>query len=134
MELLAKVIELDGRLLQVDRGSPAGGNERDEMCAPAILLRFDVAQVLVMGLGKQALDILQVESPEAVGVPLAAGSEDEPWWRVLGSPLAQLSNPEVDESGALQAIRLQFRADDQNPCFITLRFDTGMVRAQLSLK
>jgi hypothetical protein len=130
VELFEAVAENGGHLLQVDRGSPAGGTGEDAMSAPALLLTFDVARILVTAKPGRALELRQVQTPEEAGGGLAPASEDEPWWRVLGSPLVRVASEEA-EGGGLRGVRLQFRPDDQDPRFVSLRLDSSLVRARL---
>jgi hypothetical protein len=130
VKLLEAVAEKKGCLLQVDRGSPAGGTGEDEMSAPALLLTFELARILVTAKPGRALELRQVQTREEAGGGLAPASEDEPWWRVIGSPLVRASSEEA-EGGGLRAVRLQFRADDQNPRFMSLRLDSSLVRVRL---
>ena len=130
MQLLEAVAERGGCILQVDRGSPAGGTGTDEMSAPALLLTFDVARILVTAKPGRALELRQVQTVEEAGGRLASASQDEPWWRVLGSPLVRASSEEA-EGGGLRAVRLQFRPADQNPRVVSLRLDSSLVRVRL---
>lgn len=130
MKLLEAVAERGGRLLQVERGSPAERAGQDEMAAPALLLTFDVARILVTAKPGRALALRQVQTPEEAGGGLAPAGEEEPWWRVVGSPLVRATSEEA-EGGGLRAVRLQFRPDDQDPRFVSLRLDSSLVRARL---
>ena len=131
MEHFEKIAELGGRILRVDRSSPtAGPGDDQEMCAPAILLSFDVARILVTARPGRSLELRQVESADEAGGGLSLASEDEPWWRVLGTNLVRCWDEEA-EGGGLRALRLQFRSDGDNPRFIWLRLSAGLVRATL---
>jgi hypothetical protein len=131
MELFEKVVELGGKILSVERTSPAAGPGGDEeMCASAILLTFDVARILVTARPGRSRELRQVASAEEAGVALSSASEDDPWWRVLGSPLVRSTDEEA-EGGGLRALRLQFRGEDDSPRFIFLRLAGGLVRAGL---
>ena len=130
MELLDGIADRGGRLLQVERSSPASEPGEQEMTAPAILLTFDVARILVTARPGRSLELRQVESAEEAAVSLTSASENEPWWRVIGSPLVRSFDEEA-EGGGLRALRMQFRGDDDNPRFISLRPDGGLVRARL---
>lgn len=130
MELLERVVELGGRILRVERSSPASDDGEEEMCAPAILLTFDVARILVTARPGRSLELRQLDVEEDAGVALVDASDSEPWWRVAGNPLARTADEE-GEGGGLRAVRLQFRPDDQSPRFISLGLDSGLVRARL---
>ena len=113
MERLSRVAEAGGRLLKADRLGSQGA-----ALSAGILLTFDVGRLLLA----VDADLGMVRSVIVAGVgEIPAGisdaSEDEPWWRVVGSPLVRVL---AGEAGA-QGLRLQFRADDENPRFITLQ-------------
>jgi hypothetical protein len=131
MELFEKIAELGGKILQVERTSPASGpgGDGEEMHASTILLTFDVARILVTARPGRSLELRQVGSSEEAGVALSSASEEEPWWRVIGSPLVRSVDEEGEGGGGLRALRLQFRADDDNPRFVSLRLAGSLVRA-----
>ena len=54
-------------------------------------------------------------------------SEEEPWWRLLGAPLARVWDGEVGVHG----LRLQFCADDENPRIIVLQPSGSEVQVTL---
>ncbi len=124
MELLRRVSEADGQLLRVERyagmaeSNAAGQSTRGSHhgLVPGLLLTFDVGRVLVWANpGQRRLECEHIRDVEDVPKELVCLDEEEPWWRVLGSPLAR-----VVADGESPAYRLQFRRDERNPRFIWL--------------
>jgi hypothetical protein len=119
MELFERVVTAGGQLLRVDfEGSGSGSS--------SLLLTFDVGRLLVRA--DPATGELQVEVVESrtsfVGELLPA-EEEEPWWRVIGNPLARVS-------AAGHGLRLQFRADGDSPRTIELSSEGHLVCAALT--
>ena len=67
-------------------------------------------------------------SREELPSGLVSANEEEPWWRVLGAPLSQVS---LRESDGQRSIRLQFRPVEQHPRRVLLSLEEGGVRATL---
>jgi hypothetical protein len=124
LEVLHRAAEARAQLLRVERLAPAGGGE--ERAAPALLLTFDAGMVLLRA--DPAADALAAEQLE-VGAPRPAGLvdaiEEEPWWRIIGNPLTRVWE---EPAGAL---RMQFRADDDNPRIVGFERQGGLVRVAL---
>lgn len=112
MERLERVVEAGGVLLKVERGN---GNEQ---VAANVLLTFDVGRLLVEAdAAAGRVHTVVIEGKEETPPGLTNASEDDPWWRILGSPLARVSAGDV---GAL-GLRLQFRADTDNPRVVVIK-------------
>lgn len=126
MELLERVIAGGGQLLRVENlelpGARGGGRE-----AAAFFLTFDVGRVLVSVEPKSGgLAFLYLEVGDDPPGERVRCDEDEPWWRLLGSPLARAT--EDLERGV---VALQFRADTDNPRVVTFRPVDALVRVAL---
>ena len=121
-DLLVRVVDAGGVLLRVECLHPDG------MIAAAVLLTFDVGQLLLSVRNDgPGLSALALETPEDVPGGLEDASEGEPWWRVLGTVLGGVEAKTADSS----AIRLQFRSTDQNPRFISITARGAVVGAEL---
>ena len=86
MERLTRVVEASGRLLKADRLDGDGS-----ALAAGYLLTFDVGRLLLEvdpNAGKIRSVVIETTGEIPAGVEEA--SEDEPWWRVVGSPLARV--------------------------------------------
>lgn len=113
MERLERVAEAGGRLLKVDQlGEKAAG------VAAGFLLTFDVGRLL-LEVDPWAGRVRSVVIEAVAEIPPGAEvvSEKEPWWRLLGCPLARVGAGDVGAQG----LRLQFRADHENPRMIVLQ-------------
>ncbi|MCP5043945.1 MAG: hypothetical protein GY944_23195 [bacterium] len=112
MERLTRVVEAGGRLLKAER--VAGGGQA---LAAGFLLTFDVGRLLLEvdpAAGK--IHSVYLEGANEVPGDLEVASEDEPWWRLMGSPLTRVWAGEIGAQG----LRLQFRADDDTPRIVAL--------------
>lgn len=113
MERLERVVEAGGRLLKVDQLGTKGAG-----LAAGFLLTFDVGRLLLeVGPETGKVRSVAIEGVDEVPAGAEVVSDGEPWWRLLGCPLARA---EAGEVGA-QGIRLQFRADHENPRIIVLQ-------------
>lgn len=123
MERLERVVEAGGRLLKVDQLGGKGAG-----LATGFLLTFDVGRLL-LEVGPETGKVRSVAVEAADQVPDGAEtvSEEEPWWRLLGSPLARVGAGDV----AAQGFRLQFRADHENPRIIVLQPSGSEVQVTL---
>lgn len=136
IELFERAAENGGRILRVEQLSPPGGST-DASRGPGYLLTLDVGRILVAANPKTGgLVISQIPAGEELGVRLLALDEEEPWWRVVGNPIARVwpvgSDETTRESGAeVRGVRLQFRADHENPKLVSLGFDDDQVRVVL---
>lgn len=120
MERLERVVEAGGVLLKAERF--AGSNP---LLVAGVLLTFDVGRLLVEAdPNASTIHTTLIESKDAVPKGMIDAVEEEPWWRVLGAPLARVS---ACERGA----RLQFRADGDNPRVIALEASGDQVSVSL---
>jgi hypothetical protein len=133
MELLQRVAEAGGRLLRVQCYSE-DGSEVPELVS-GLLLTFDVGRILVWGDDETTdeatesgeLTYMHVQDTEDLAGGLLILDEEEPWWRVLGSPLFRV-RARRDKPGV---VRLQFRPDDRNPRFVELDPEGRLVRIRM---
>ena len=120
IELFERAASGGGQLLRAELASGSGSGQRTSV----LLLTFDVGRVLVRAEpATGGLVVEHVETSEKVPDGLVDASEEEPWWRVLGQPI--VGAWPLDDQGA--ALRIQFRADDQNPRRVTLEARGGQV-------
>lgn len=113
MERLSRVAEANGRLLKADR---LGGD--GAALADGFLLTFDVGRLLLkVDPAAGMVRSETIEGADEIPAGVVDASEDEPWWRLVGSPLARVWAGDVGAQG----MRLQFRTNDENPRFITLQ-------------
>ena len=109
MELLEKVAGAGGQLLRVEVQG------RGEISA--LILTFDVGRVLVEVDSASGL-LLERHLEPGDSIQAASVQEEEPWWRVLGSPLSRVLD--IDPGGGSVGVALQFRPDGDNPRRIAL--------------
>lgn len=113
-ELLQRAAEHGAVLLQAETLPGAGEGE----LVAGLLLTFDVGRLLVRSDPvRSELEMEYLEPGVAAPAGLQSAADQEPWWRVLGGPLARVwsSGPELANGACLQ-----FRSDEQNPRIITL--------------
>jgi hypothetical protein len=124
IELFERAIQGGGQLLRAEV-SPLG-ETRDRVSV--LLLTFDLGRMVVTAEpATESLLVEYVESPDHTPAGAVDASEEEPWWRVLGSPIAR-AWPAGPSEGS---VCLQFRADDQSPRVITLEPRGGCVTIRL---
>lgn len=114
MQLLERIVDVGGVLLRAERVPVPGaqGSAR----AGAFLLTFDVGRILVGAEPEgDGLQFLHLEVGDEPPGSRELADEEEPWWRVLGSPLARAT-----EDAARGVVALQFRKDGDNPRVLTL--------------
>jgi hypothetical protein len=96
--------------------------------AAGFLLTFDVGRLLVqVDPDAGRVRSVMIESLDEIPPGLETVSEEEPWWRLVGSPLARVGAGEVGAQG----LRLQFRADHENPRVIVLQPSASEVQVTL---
>jgi hypothetical protein len=110
-EILERVIQAEGRLLQVERvplAGPAGAR-----ASSALRLTFDVGIVtLRTGANEGDLEVEIGHLADAGSPVFISASEEDPWWTVLGCSLNRV------QVRASRGVRVQFRGDQDNPrCF-----------------
>ena len=114
IELFERAAEAKARLLRVARFRGAGAG------ATGLLLTFDVGPIAVEPLAADDAG-LAVSHPESADSPpqqLDPLDEEEPWWRLLGSPLTAVW-PESD-GPSLREIGLRFREPEDAARVVTL--------------
>ncbi|MEZ4215102.1 MAG: hypothetical protein R3E88_01360 [Myxococcota bacterium] len=127
-ELLERARDARAVLLTVLRVPPSSGADAEERGA-AFVLVFDAGRVLVAPSDPGARDLcaFPLESDDDVPADARSAAEEEPWWRVLGAPLAGAWS---EEGGAV--LRLQLRDDADAPRFASLRREGAGVRAAIA--
>ena len=120
MERLERVVEAGGILLKAERFT--GPNP---VLGAGVLLTFDVGRLLVeVDPAGGTIHTTLIESKDAIPPGMENATEEEPWWRLVGAPLTRVA---VTESG----VRMQFRADADNPRIVALENDGGEVHVSL---
>ncbi len=125
MDLFERVAETGGLLLRVDCAEDTG------IGGSILLMTFDVGRLLVRvdPVGRHL--VVELAAPrDDLADELLPANEEEPWWRVLGSPLVRVS-PLSEGTPLSQGLRLQFRADDDAPRIIALSSSGPAVSAAL---
>ena len=137
IELFERVVDAGGLLLRAEQLVSADGRLSPDR-GPGFLLTFDVGRILVVAdTGQAQLLLRHVESADALSaVKLRSLDEEEPWWRVAGNPLTRtwpggVGSGAASPSAEVDEIRLQFRADEDNPKVISFRYDAGTVQIAL---
>ena len=86
-------------------------------------LTFDIGVVEVTA-QRAELNATVLSADDDAG-DLRGLDEEEPWWKLLGQPLTRV----VKESP--EALRLQWRHDDDNPRVVELKAHEGGIEAKL---
>jgi hypothetical protein len=124
VEVLQRAAGAGGQLLRVDRLPPPGVADD---AAAAFLLTFDVGRILVAAdPAGGGLASTHIAGAGAIPGGLADASEVEPWWRLLGCPLARVSAA-TDSIG----IRLHFTLPSGRSRTLALTLSGSRVRAAL---
>jgi hypothetical protein len=124
IELFERAAAGGGQLLRAEVRPLDGRGDR----VSALLLTFDLGRIAVAAEpATSRLAIEYVPSRDDVG-GLEDASEEEPWWRLLGSPLARAWPAGPDGKGGLY---LQFRASGQSPRVVALEPRGGSVAIRL---
>ena len=126
MELLKRTAGAAGQLLRVE--TQFEGPSGDELSG--LLLTFDVGRVVLRA--DSASDSLveqYLEAGDSQPVDWVIADEEEPWWRVLGSPLSRVLD--IDPGSGSVGVALQFRQDDDNPRRIAVLARDGRLVVQL---
>jgi hypothetical protein len=127
-ELLGRVAAVSGRLLRVEREPALAGAAPG--ASAALRLTFDVGRLELRSAPGEELsvEVLEAGAPRHPG--LLAADEDEPWWRLLGFPVARVLGPDPARLPRA-ALRLQFRRDDETPRVVALSVEGGWLQARL---
>jgi hypothetical protein len=126
MEVFKNAAEAGAQLLKAERLAQAGGDETP--LTSAYLLTFDVGRVLLAAdpaRGRLVAD--PIPDPDSVPGGLIDASEDEPWWRLLGSSLAQATPASEPAS-----LRLDFRVSGGGLRSLALVLTGGAIRAEIT--
>jgi hypothetical protein len=124
IELFERAVGGGGQLLKAEIRPLRGRSDRVGL----LLLTFDLGRIAVgVEPATSSLTVSYVASPDETPPGLEDAVEEDPWWRIVGSPLARVWKP--DAAGG--AICLQFRGDDQSPRIVTLEPHGGSVEIRL---
>jgi hypothetical protein len=136
IELFERAADADGRILKVEQ-LPLSMDEPDPSRGVGYLLIFDVGRILVAAdPGTGSLAVKEIPAQATLKGDRLSIEEEEPWWRVVGCGLARCWPGAVGEgatgvSDESSHVCLQFRADEDNPRVISLKFDGGVVAVAL---
>jgi len=134
IELFERAAQTEARILKAEQLVEQGSEPSPEE-GVGYLLTFDVGRVLVLPDSQNAcLALREIKNAaDLEAIQLLSLAEEEPWWRVLGQRLARVWLGSEGE-GALSPgstpaqVRLQFRADTDNPKIIALDYAAGRVQ------
>ena len=133
IELFERAAEARARILRVEQLVPEGGGS-NPACGAGYLLTFDVGRILVApDAATGGLRLARVEQRGDLPGALLSLEEEEPWWRVVGNSITRVW-PAGTGAGAaasaaeVDAVRIQFREDEEDPKVISLSFEGGAVR------
>ncbi len=127
IELFERAVSGGGQLLRAEI-APLGSNTD---VVAALLLTLDLGRIAVTAEpAEQALKVEYLETADAAPGGLQDASEEEPWWRVLGSPIARAWST-ASERGGPSGVCVQFRGDDQNPRVVSLVPRAGAIAIRL---
>ena len=122
MEVFDRAAAAGATLLRVERIPAPGGD-----AAAGFVLTFDVGHVFVHARTPAGnLEAVNLADRAELEENLVDASEEEPWWRILGSSLAR-SRPAPDAN----QVRLQFTIADARPRTLRLASAGGGVRATI---
>ena len=121
IELFERAVRGGGQLLAVGVRLLDGSSDR----VGSLMLTFDLGRITVsVEPVHRSLLVEFIDSTDAAPPGLEDASEKEPWWRLLGNPVARVWEAGSGPEGTLC---LQFRADDQSPRIVTLEPQAGSV-------
>jgi len=124
--LLDEWISSGARLLAAER-IPLRGSI-DAARALSLVLTFDCGKLrLEPGEDGESLSILGGAEGEAAASGLLSADEEEPWWALLGHGLCAAA-VDRDDAGGAKRLRLQFRAEGDNPRFVHVDARDGQLR------
>jgi len=126
-EFFERVAAARARLLRAERfGSPAQGDA-------GLALTFELGRITVepeaSAAGDAALSVSHPEDRDEPDSKLVSLEEEEPWWRVLGSPLTAVHW--VGSAQGHRELRLRFRELDDNPRHVALQSNGRAVTARI---
>lgn len=121
MEVFDRAAAAGAILLKSERSSAT----RDKTAG--FVLTFDVGHVLVhSGAPDGNLEAFHLVDRSDLEQSLVDASEEEPWWRILGCPLAH-SQPAADAN----QVRLQFIGADARPRILRIAASPGGILATI---
>jgi hypothetical protein len=125
VELFRRAAAAGAQILKVARpGTPGDGRAER---AGAFLLTFDVGHILVStDPASGCLVPVHLREPDEIPGGLVDASEEEPWWRILGCPLAH-----AEVAANSTTIRLGFVISKERTRTLALEIEGGLVRAAI---
>jgi len=125
MEAFENAAGAGAQLLKAERLAQAGADESTP--AAAYLFTFDVGRILLTADPAHGR-LVGTPIPDQDSLPggMVDASEDEPWWRLLGCSLAQVS-PAADRT----SLQLDFRISGGALRSLDLELTGGAIRARL---
>jgi len=129
LEILERAADARGRILRAEA-------DREGARVGVLVLTFDVGRVL-MRPADDGIEVVHVESREALPDGLASLEEEEPWWRVIGQPITAAWPGGVEEGvgasglGRLMVLKLRFREEQENPRVVLLEATGSAIRVGL---
>jgi hypothetical protein len=127
--MLERAAEARGKILRVEA-------DRAGASVGILALTFDVGRVVVTP-SEGGLQIEHLEDPASMPDGLGVLDEEEPWWRLLGSPITAAWPGGVEEGvgarglGSLMVLKLRFREESENPRVIQLEATGNSIRISL---
>ena len=127
--MLERAAEARGKILraEADRAGASVG---------MLALTFDVGRIIVTP-SESGLEIEQLADPTAMPPGLGVLDEEEPWWRLLGSPITAAWPGGVDEGvgarglGSLMVLKMRFREESESPRVVQLEATGNSIRISL---
>jgi hypothetical protein len=129
LSMLERAAEARGKILRVEA-------DRAGASVGILALTFDVGRVVVTP-SESGLQIEHLEDPASMPDGLGVLDEEEPWWRLLGSPITAAWPGGVEEGvgarglGSLMVLKLRFREESENPRVIQLEATGNSIRISL---
>ena len=134
IELFERAAQTEARILKAEQLVEQGSEPSPEK-GVGYLLTFDVGRVLVLPDSQNAcLALREIKNTEDLeAVQLLSLSEEEPWWRVMGQRvtrawLGSQAEGAMSPGSMPDQVRLQFRADTDNPKIISIEYARRQVQ------
>lgn len=129
LEILERAVEGRAKILRAEA-------DRAGATVGMLALTFDVGRVLVTP-SPEGLEILHVATAQEMPAGLGALDEEDPWWRLLGSPITAAWPGGVEDGvgarglGSLMVLKIRFREEAENPRVVQLEATGNSIRVSL---
>lgn len=129
LEIFERVVEAEGRILRAEA-------ERAGPTCETLALTFDLGRIVIQS-GDEGLLISRATDRSEMPSELVVLDEEEPWWRLLGTPVTAAWPGGVEEGvGArglhsLMVLKLRFREESDNPRVLCLEAAGRSVRVTI---